>query len=67
MFWKNEPRYITRLHPKDEAALEEVAEAVKNRFQGIDRRIDELEKQLAQLKREPHKSFATKLRERGTL
>lgn len=65
MFWNDAPKYITRLHPKDVQALEEVVEAVRERLQGIDARIAALEAELAAPKKEPRQSLKAKLREKG--
>ena len=64
MFWSNKPKFYTGLNPKDLQALEEVADALRERLQGLDARIDALEAEVESLKRKPHQSLKSRLKEK---
>lgn len=70
MFWSEKPKFM--LSAKDAHMLNQIADALKERLEGLDCEIEALKGRCAALESEverlmakPHQSLKAKLRERG--
>lgn len=70
MFWSDKPKFM--LSARDAAMLNQIADALKARLEGIDaevealqRRCTALEAEVASLKAKPHQSLRAKLLQNG--
>ena len=61
MFWKKPSHGLSQ---SDMQALSDVADALRERLQGLDARIDALEAEVESLKRKPHQSLKSRLKEK---